>query len=443
MGRKSLSASSRQLEPSPDRSAEQRASLLSNLTSVSTELAEMLRGVAPISSATFSSVNRLRLMRDELEIQLIELIKPVGALISRPSTSSSVEYLEHNVPRNCNSRCSWENTDTFYKDSCASSSNTPFGRNAISSYTNYGSSYDAASNFDRIENVSRPENDWNVVTDRYSGGNVNGSVLLGVKSSYTTTDIEGYGIDDGAPGVHILCRCGVPCIELTSRQESSLNRKFYKCANSGNRNDGTMSSCDFFEWADSDSASRGNQFTNFSSVPVGNLAALPGVRDYMAEVQRLFGHSGFRHGQRECVEAALSGRDVFCLMPTGGGKSLVYQLPAVCCPGVAVVFSPLISLIQDQVDAMNAIGIRAVYLAASMTEQENRAVCNELRSMRPGGTQEDNEIKLLYLTPEKFSKSDYMRRILQELSDRGMLSRFVLDEAHCVSQVFAMYMECI
>lgn len=69
-----------------------------------------------------------------------------------------------------------------------------------------------------------------------------------------------------------------------------------------------------------------------------------------------------------------------------------------------------------------------------MSEAESRGVFNELRQMRPSSARDDNEIKLLYITPEKFSKSDYMKRVLGELSDKGMLSRFVLDEAHCVSQ---------
>jgi superfamily II DNA helicase RecQ len=82
------------------------------------------------------------------------------------------------------------------------------------------------------------------------------------------------------------------------------------------------------------------------------------MKDPQKEMKSMFGHNGFRVGQRECVEAALNGRDVFCLMPTGGGKSVVYQLPAWCTPGLSVVFSPLLSLIQDQVDALNEINIK-------------------------------------------------------------------------------------
>ncbi|KAJ1417556.1 P-loop containing nucleoside triphosphate hydrolase protein [Ochromonadaceae sp. CCMP2298] len=91
-------------------------------------------------------------------------------------------------------------------------------------------------------------------------------------------------------------------------------------------------------------------------------------------------------------------------MPTGGGKSVVYQLPAWCCAGLAVVFSPLLSLIQDQVDAMNAVGINASFLSSTQGNDE------------------------------KYSKSEQLNRLLNLLAGKGLLSRFVIDEAHCVSQ---------
>ena len=135
----------------------------------------------------------------------------------------------------------------------------------------------------------------------------------------------------------------------------------------------------------------------------------------------MFGHSNFRTGQQECIEAALAGRDVFCLMPTGGGKSIVYQLPAVCCEGLAVVFSPLVSLIQDQVDQMNAVGIRAAYMSADK-EDENRGVMDEIfrysSSAGQGTLTQANfstshsrePIKLLYVTPERFAKSEHLKK---------------------------------
>lgn len=147
---------------------------------------------------------------------------------------------------------------------------------------------------------------------------------------------------------------------------------------------------------------------------------------------------------------ALKGRDVFCLMPTGGGKSAVYQLPAWCCEGLAVVFSPLVSLIQDQVDAMNAVGVRAAYMAGSHEDSVNRDTLQELWSLANGGsgcasvqtmTQMHRgekggvgPIKLLYLTPERFSMSGQIKALLAQLARKRLLSRFVVDEAHCMSQ---------
>lgn len=117
-------------------------------------------------------------------------------------------------------------------------------------------------------------------------------------------------------------------------------------------------------------------------------------------------------------------------MPTGGGKSLVYQLPAYCCPGVAVVFSPLLSLIQDQVDAMKATGIRAVYFSSTQDDYEGQQIYDELYRY----SELSNSIKLLYLTPEKFVRSQKLKNLLKSLYTKNLISRFVLDEAHCLSE---------
>ena len=127
---------------------------------------------------------------------------------------------------------------------------------------------------------------------------------------------------------------------------------------------------------------------------------------------------------------AMRGQDVFCLMPTGGGKSLCYQLPAFCCPGLAVVFLPLLSLIQEQVEGMNAIGVQSVFLnSAQDYESEVRPLMSRLRNLPAHGC-----IKLLYITPEKLSRSAATVGLLKDLYARGRLSRFVIDEAHCLSQ---------
>ncbi|XP_020593878.1 ATP-dependent DNA helicase Q-like 4A isoform X2 [Phalaenopsis equestris] len=143
--------------------------------------------------------------------------------------------------------------------------------------------------------------------------------------------------------------------------------------------------------------------------------------------RKVFGNHSFRPNQREVINATMSGYDVFVLMPTGGGKSLTYQLPALICPGLTLVVSPLVSLIQDQIMHLLQANIPAAYLSGNMEWAEQQEILRELQS--------DNcKYKLLYVTPEKVAKSDALLRNLDALHSRGSLSRIVIDEAHCVSQ---------
>lgn len=215
-----------------------------------------------------------------------------------------------------------------------------------------------------------------------------------------------------------LCDCNVVSSLFKSSKEKSLDREFYKCSNN---------LCNYFKWKDEIV----NIVRSDADVTHGN------IKDYKIEIKRKFGHRDFRLGQLECIENALKGRDVFCLMPTGGGKSMVYQLPAWCCPGLAIIFSPLISLIQDQVDGLNAIGIKAAFMSASQKESENKEVYGELcRMVDQRNSEEDteNDIKMLYITPERYAKSKSLHDMLARLYNKKLLSRFVIDEAHCLSQ---------
>ncbi|KAK9835234.1 hypothetical protein WJX81_007757 [Elliptochloris bilobata] len=144
---------------------------------------------------------------------------------------------------------------------------------------------------------------------------------------------------------------------------------------------------------------------------------------------RVFGNAAFRPQQREVIQAVMQGKDCFVLMPTGGGKSLCYQLPAVVSKGVTVVVSPLLSLMQDQVKALLELpcgGVPTTYLSSQQGEGERRGVLAELAAPVP-------TCKLLYVTPEQLVKNNKLVDALQRLRARGLLARLVIDEAHCVS----------
>ena len=138
------------------------------------------------------------------------------------------------------------------------------------------------------------------------------------------------------------------------------------------------------------------------------------------ELKRYFGFTSFRPNQEEIVREILTGRDVFAALPTGGGKSLCYQLPALLRDGLTVVVSPLISLMKDQVDAARENGIQAVFLNSALSAEESRATWRNIAS---------GQVKLLYVSPERLSLPDF-RRALGQLR----LSLIAVDEAHCVSE---------
>ncbi|WKY01805.1 hypothetical protein Q1695_015649 [Nippostrongylus brasiliensis] len=140
-----------------------------------------------------------------------------------------------------------------------------------------------------------------------------------------------------------------------------------------------------------------------------------------------FGFNSFRHRQKTAITAILLGHDAFVLMPTGAGKSLCYQLPAVLSTGVTVVVSPLKSLIEDQRSKMRDLGIACEALTSDLSDADQTTIYNRLMCSPP-------DIKLLYVTPEKISASGRLASVFGSLHKRNFLTRFVIDEAHCVSQ---------
>ena len=137
-------------------------------------------------------------------------------------------------------------------------------------------------------------------------------------------------------------------------------------------------------------------------------------------LRSLFGFQAFRPNQEPIIKSILSGKDVFAVMPTGGGKSLCYQLPATVMHGTAVVISPLISLMKDQVDAAVENGITAAFMNSSMNADEVADVYRMLKY---------NKIKLLYIAPERFAMPHFLERL-----KAAAVSLFAIDEAHCISE---------
>ena len=148
--------------------------------------------------------------------------------------------------------------------------------------------------------------------------------------------------------------------------------------------------------------------------------AAPSQQTALALLQSVFGYPAFRGAQADIIDHVVNGGDALVLMPTGGGKSLCYQLPAMLRQGVGIVVSPLIALMQDQVDALAEVGVRAAFLNSTQTFQQALAIEQKMRQ---------GELDLVYVAPERL----LTQRCL-ELLEICPISLFAIDEAHCVSQ---------
>jgi ATP-dependent DNA helicase RecQ len=137
-------------------------------------------------------------------------------------------------------------------------------------------------------------------------------------------------------------------------------------------------------------------------------------------LERHFGYSDFRPGQGEAIRSALSARDALVVMPTGGGKSICYQIPALVLPGVTIVVSPLIALMLDQVGALEGRGIAAALVNSTLTSDE---IHERLARAARG------DLKMLYVAPERFGS-----RVFQRALEQMDVSMVAIDEAHCVCQ---------
>jgi ATP-dependent DNA helicase RecQ len=137
-------------------------------------------------------------------------------------------------------------------------------------------------------------------------------------------------------------------------------------------------------------------------------------------LKKYFGYDSFRPLQKEIINTVLSGQDSFVLMPTGGGKSLCYQLPALKSNGITLVISPLIALMKDQVDGLRANGIKAEFINSSLSPEEINRIYEKIKSKK---------VKIIYIAPERFGIMDFKEFILKQ-----NISLIAVDEAHCISQ---------
>ncbi|MDD2907088.1 MAG: RecQ family ATP-dependent DNA helicase [Candidatus Gracilibacteria bacterium] len=146
----------------------------------------------------------------------------------------------------------------------------------------------------------------------------------------------------------------------------------------------------------------------------------------MQELEKIlknkFGLESFREGQIDIIQSVLDKKDTLVFMPTGGGKSLTYQLPGVILPGLVIVVSPLISLMKDQVDKLNSLGLKAELINSTIDNYDKQIILNDI-------SRNDGSIKFLYIAPERLNSDDFMRVI-----SRVDISLLAIDEAHCISQ---------
>ena len=137
-------------------------------------------------------------------------------------------------------------------------------------------------------------------------------------------------------------------------------------------------------------------------------------------LKKYYGYPSFRQGQAKIINNILQNKDTFAIMPTGAGKSLCFQIPALLFPGITIVISPLISLMKDQIDALNSLGISATFINSSLS---SRQAMERIENAKAGA------YKLLYIAPERLEVESFI-----SLVDSLEISLMAIDEAHCVSQ---------
>ena len=144
------------------------------------------------------------------------------------------------------------------------------------------------------------------------------------------------------------------------------------------------------------------------------------IIDIYSPLKTYFGYDEFKIGQEKLINGVLNGKDVLGIMPTGGGKSLCYQLPAVLLDGITIVVSPLISLMKDQVDSLNEVGIRGTFINSTLSDAQ---LLERLQDIR------EKKYKIIYVAPERLNSYAFIS-LVRDIK----VSMIAVDEAHCISQ---------
>jgi ATP-dependent DNA helicase RecQ len=164
----------------------------------------------------------------------------------------------------------------------------------------------------------------------------------------------------------------------------------------------------------------GQILSSFRGTRIFSSKKQGGLMNKHEALKKYFGYDTFRNGQEDLIDAILNGKDVLGIMPTGAGKSVCYQIPALLLSGITLVISPLISLMKDQVQALNQAGIHAAYINSSLTENQ---ISKALQLAAKG------QYKIIYVAPERLETYNFMQFVTQV-----EISMLTVDEAHCISQ---------
>lgn len=276
----------------------------------------------------------------------------------------------------------------------------------------------------KLEDMSRQYRELNTRTPQLQSSSASNGTHSEKSSNASASDRQygnpNYNVQSGNESGRPTCSCGLLTTEARVQHGANAKRIYNRCSN-----------CGFHSWADNQ-PDQPQRRTSEVEIEAPCVSSNPTVTSKMQRAKTVlrdvFGHNAFRPKQERIVLEAFSGRDVFVLMPTGGGKSLCYQLPACVDDGVTIVISPLVSLIQDQVQQLEALDVGVANLNGDQDyETVQKPIISDLYSSRA-------RIKLLYVTPEKIASSTQLNNIFESLEKRGQLSRFVVDEAHCISQ---------